>query len=96
MRNLVPLLVRAGADTPALTLAGALTAGSNLHDTYGDEERRLNAAVDAAVARQPPDTVGAARAAGAVMTPSRAGSYAVAVLDDLRGAESLAARLEAR
>jgi predicted ATPase/DNA-binding SARP family transcriptional activator len=62
LRNLVVLLVRIGADAPALTLEAAVTR-VRTHDTYGEEARRLAGALDAARSRLGEDGTAAARRA---------------------------------
>ena len=56
LRNLVPLLVRLGADEPAALLSGALRAADTGGPAYGDDAVRLAEADEALIARLGADT----------------------------------------
>jgi predicted ATPase/DNA-binding SARP family transcriptional activator len=84
LRNLVILLVRAGADVAAVELAAAIAARTDIHTTYGEEARRLRDAAGTARSRLPERVSGEATTRGSARTLDDAARVVLRVLDGLQ------------
>lgn len=78
LRNLVELLVRAGDDEPAITIAAAAAADDRAAPTFGAESDRLAEALVTAHARLGAERAAAARVRGQRMHPQEVIDYALA------------------
>jgi hypothetical protein len=83
LRNLVPLLARAGEDVAAIELAAALDATPGAHATFGEEAERLRAAVHVARRRLADEESAAAELLGARRSLDAAATAALAMLETL-------------
>lgn len=83
LRNLAELLVRVGADDPAVALASAVSTHQADTAVFGTESARLDAAMTTARRRLGPDRIRHSQEQGAVMTRQEVVDHARASIADV-------------